>query len=54
MTKVLCALLLFLNAYIGGCHTWPGGNTYFPKITGRISYDINACREIWNFFKEGF
>ncbi len=37
----------------GGGHTWPGGLRRFSEqIVGRISHDINACKVIWNFFKE--
>lgn len=36
----------------GGGHTWPDGSSSFPRITGNITHDINACEVIWNFFKE--
>lgn len=36
-----------------GGHTWPGGWQYFPKfIVGKTTHNLNACEEIWNFFKE--
>lgn len=36
----------------GGGHTWPGGRQYLPvRWVGRTSRDINACDEIWTFFK---
>lgn len=35
-----------------GGHTWPGGWQYFPKfIVGKTTRNLNACEEIWNFFK---
>ena len=34
-----------------GGHTWPGGYQYFPKILiGRTCRDIDANKEIWEFF----
>ena len=37
---------------IGGGHTWPGGWQYLPKfIVGKTTHNINACQEMWNFFK---
>lgn len=34
----------------GGGHTWPGG---FPLlITGKTTSDIDATKEMWNFFQE--
>jgi len=37
----------------GGGHTWPNGQKQFPEIiVGKMSHDINACKIIWNFFKE--
>lgn len=36
----------------GGGHTWPDGRQYLPaRRIGRTSRDINACDEIWEFFK---
>ena len=37
----------------GGGHTWPGGTQYLPKfMIGPSSKNLNACDEIWKFFKE--
>ena len=37
---------------VGGGHTWPGGWQYLnEKWVGKTSMDINACDEIWSFFK---
>ena len=37
---------------IGGGHTWPGGKQYLrKKLVGNTSQEINACDEIWNYFK---
>ncbi len=37
---------------VGGGHTWPGGWQYLTeKLIGKTSMDINACDEIWLFFK---
>jgi polyhydroxybutyrate depolymerase len=37
---------------ITGGHTWPGGKQYLPSfIIGKTSRNLDACREIWNFFK---
>ncbi len=36
----------------GGGHTWPGGRQYLSvRLIGRTSRDINACDEIWSFFR---
>lgn len=36
----------------GGGHTWPGGRQYLREDRiGKTSRDINACNEIWKFFK---
>ena len=36
----------------GGGHTWPDGRQYLPAwLIGRTSRDINACDEIWEFFR---
>lgn len=36
-----------------GGHTWPGGWQYFPKfIVGKTTHNLNACDEIWDFFKQ--
>jgi polyhydroxybutyrate depolymerase len=38
---------------INGGHTWPGGKQYLnEKYIGKTSRDINACDEIWDFFKK--
>jgi polyhydroxybutyrate depolymerase len=38
---------------INGGHTWPGGWQYLPKfIVGKTTKNLNACQEIWNFFKQ--
>jgi polyhydroxybutyrate depolymerase len=35
----------------GGGHTWPGGRQYLPEaVVGRVSRDIDATREIFEFF----
>ncbi|MES2809316.1 MAG: prolyl oligopeptidase family serine peptidase [Bacteroidota bacterium] len=37
---------------INGGHTWPGGKQYLPEfIVGKTTRNLNACQEIWNFFK---
>ncbi len=37
---------------INGGHTWPGGWQYLPKfIIGKTTKNLNACEEIWAFFK---
>jgi polyhydroxybutyrate depolymerase len=37
---------------VNGGHTWPGGWQYLgEKLVGKTSMDINACNEIWNFFR---
>ena len=39
------------TVYNGG-HTWPGGWQYLPKfIIGKTTRNLNACEEIWSFFK---
>jgi len=36
----------------GGGHTWPGGQQYRPESEiGKVSRDIAAETEIWNFFR---
>jgi polyhydroxybutyrate depolymerase len=43
---------VMLFRVIGGGHTWPGGLQYLREgIIGRTCKDINACDEIWKFFK---
>lgn len=38
---------------VDGGHTWPGGTQYLPKfMIGPLSKNLNACDEIWEFFKE--
>lgn len=35
----------------GGGHTWPGGLQYLPEfVIGKTSAEMDACREIWDFF----
>jgi polyhydroxybutyrate depolymerase len=37
---------------VNGGHTWPGGWQYLPKaIIGKTTQNLNACEEIWSFFK---
>ncbi len=43
---------LVLYKIEGGGHTWPGGKQYLGKwLIGNTSNEINACDEIWDFFK---
>ena len=38
---------------VDGGHTWPGGTQYLPKfMIGTVTKNLNACDEIWKFFKE--
>ena len=38
---------------VNGGHTWPGGWQYMPQfIVGKTTKNLNACHEIWNFFKQ--
>jgi polyhydroxybutyrate depolymerase len=38
-------------AVVGGGHTWPGGKQYLPRKTvGPVNRDIDATRELWQFF----
>lgn len=38
---------------INGGHIWPGGWQYLPKLViGKTTHNLNACEEIWDFFKE--
>ena len=38
---------------VDGGHAWPGGTQYLPKfMIGQLSKNLNACDEIWKFFKE--
>jgi len=38
---------------VDGGHIWPGGSQYLPKfIIGKNSNNLNACKVIWEFFKE--
>jgi polyhydroxybutyrate depolymerase len=38
---------------VDGGHTWPGGTQYLPKfMIGSLSKNLDACDEIWKFFKE--
>ena len=37
---------------VDGGHTWPGGSQYLPKfIIGPVTKNLDACEEIWKFFK---
>lgn len=37
----------------GGGHTWPGGIKYASEAeVGKVSYQINASEEIWDYFKD--
>jgi polyhydroxybutyrate depolymerase len=37
---------------VDGGHTWPGGSQYMPKfIIGAVTKNLDACEEIWEFFK---
>ncbi|MHC4597644.1 MAG: CE1 family esterase [Planctomycetota bacterium] len=41
-----------LLAVEGGGHTWPGGWQYLGRwLVGRTSRDLDACWEIWGFFR---
>lgn len=43
---------LVLYKISGGGHTWPGGKQYLGEwLIGKTSQEVNACDEIWNFFK---
>ena len=43
--------VMWYNILNGG-HTWPGGWQYLPEfIVGKTTKNMNACAEIWNFFK---
>jgi polyhydroxybutyrate depolymerase len=45
---------LILFKITGGGHSWPGGKQYLgKKIIGNTCKDINACDEMWKFFKSG-
>lgn len=38
---------------VDGGHTWPGGSQYLPKfIVGPVTKNLDACEEIWKFFKQ--
>ncbi len=38
---------------VDGGHTWPGGSQYMPRfVIGSVSKNLDACAEIWKFFKE--
>lgn len=38
---------------VDGGHTWPGGAQYLPKfMIGPVTKNLNACDEIWKFFKD--
>jgi polyhydroxybutyrate depolymerase len=42
-----------LYAVEGGGHTWPGGKPYLPEwLIGKTCRDLDACRAIWEFFKQ--
>lgn len=34
----------------GGGHTWPSGTVLKRKLLGKVSREVNATEEIWNFF----
>ncbi len=36
----------------GGGHTWPGGVGGRPRVTGLVSQEVNATREIVGFFRQ--
>jgi polyhydroxybutyrate depolymerase len=37
---------------VNGGHTWPDGTQYLPKmIVGKVSHNLDACKVIWEFFK---
>lgn len=41
-----------LYKIIGGGHSWPGGYEFFSeRLVGKTCRDINACDEIWEFFR---
>jgi polyhydroxybutyrate depolymerase len=43
---------LILYSVEGGGHSWPGGYPYLGEwIIGRTSRDMDACEQIWEFFK---
>ena len=51
-TQCAAASKVALYRIDGGGHTWPDGRQYLPaRRIGRTSRDINACDEIWDFFK---
>lgn len=38
---------------VNGGHTWPEGTQYLPRfVIGPLSHNLDACEEIWKFFKE--
>jgi len=38
---------------VNGGHTWPGGWQYLPQfIVGKTTKNLNACQEMWQFFKQ--
>jgi polyhydroxybutyrate depolymerase len=38
---------------VNGGHTWPGGWQYLPEfIVGKTTKNLNACQEMWQFFKQ--
>ncbi|WP_377129870.1 alpha/beta hydrolase family esterase [Mucilaginibacter antarcticus] len=44
--------VLSYTVFNGG-HTWPNGKQYLPTfIIGKTSRNLDACQEIWNFFKQ--
>jgi len=51
-TQCAAASKVVLYRIDGGGHTWPDGRQYLPvRRIGRTSRDINACDEIWEFFR---
>ena len=51
-TQCAAASKVVLYRIDGGGHAWPDGRQYLPVgLIGRTSRDINACDEIWEFFR---
>jgi polyhydroxybutyrate depolymerase len=51
-TQCAAASKVVLYRIEGGGHAWPDGRQYLPvRLIGRTSRDINACDEIWEFFR---
>lgn len=45
-----CTVPTRLDRVNGGGHSWPGGRSALPRITGATNADISAPAEIWAFF----